>query len=98
MAKSIQQKDDRCIVCRSPLSLEEHHVFEGSRRQRSEKYGLKVKLCAFHHRFSNESIHLDPTHRLEKDLKQWAQRKAMEHYGWTVEDFIKIMGKNYLEE
>lgn len=96
MAKSILQKARKCALCRSPLSIEEHHVFEGSRRQKSEAYGLKVYLCPFHHRLSNDSVHLNP--RIEKDLKQWAQRKAMDHYGWTVEQFIKIMGKNYLEE
>lgn len=96
MAKSILQKADGCLLCRSPISLEEHHVFEGTRRQKSEKYGLKVKLCPAHHRLSNQSVHLNP--KIEKDLKQWAQMKAMDHYGWTIEDFIEIMGKNYLEE
>ena len=96
MAKSILQKADRCLVCRSSLFLEEHHVFEGTRRAKSEKYGLKVKLCPVHHRISNQSVHLNED--INKDLKRWAQRKAMEHYGWTVEDFINLMGKNYLEE
>ena len=96
MAKSILQKADRCLVCRSSLFLEEHHVFEGARRQLSEKYGLKVKLCPVHHRISNQSVHLNED--INRDLKRWAQRKAMEHYGWTIEDFIEIMGKNYLEE
>lgn len=96
MAKSILQKADKCFVCRSTLSLEEHHVFEGSRRNKSEKYGLKVKLCPFHHRISNQSVHLNED--INRDLKRWAQRKAMEYYGWTVEEFINLMGKNYLEE
>lgn len=96
MAESILQKAEKCLVCRSPHCLEEHHVFEGARRNASEKYGLKVKLCAFHHRISSNSVHL--CRAMEKDLKKWAQRKAMQHYGWSVEDFIKNIGKNYLEE
>ena len=31
-------------------------------------------------------------------LKQWAQRKAMEENGWTLEDWRREFGKNYLEE
>lgn len=96
MAESILQKARKCALCRSPLSIEEHHVFEGSRRKKSEAYGLKVYLCPFHHRISSNSVHL--CEELNRDLKVWAQRKAMQHYGWSVEDFIKIMGKNYLEE
>lgn len=96
MAKSILQKAENCLVCRSPYCLEEHHVFEGSKRDKSEKYGLKVKLCAFHHRISSNSVHLSED--LNKDLKKWSQRKAMQYYGWSVEDFIKNIGKNYLEE
>ena len=96
MAKSILQKADKCLVCRSPHCLEEHHVFEGARRNASEKYGLKVNLCAFHHRISSNSVHL--CEEMNRDLKAWAQRKAMQHYGWSVEDFIKYIGKNYLEE
>ena len=31
-------------------------------------------------------------------LKQEAQRRAMEAYGWSIEDFIREFGKNYLED
>ena len=31
-------------------------------------------------------------------LKQEAQRRAMEAYGWSTEDFIREFGKNYLED
>jgi hypothetical protein len=43
---------------------------------------------------SDEGVHFNS--ELDLALKQAAQKKAMEHYGWTTEDFIKIMGKIYL--
>ena len=30
-------------------------------------------------------------------LKKYGQQKAMEEQEWTVEDFIREFGKNYLE-
>ena len=30
-------------------------------------------------------------------LKQWAQRKAMEENDWSIEDWRKEFGKNYLD-
>ena len=40
-------------------------------------------------------------HRNQKtdlSVKQYGQRKAMEENGWTMEDFIREFGKNYLDE
>ena len=31
-------------------------------------------------------------------LKQWAQRKAMQENGWSMEDWHREFGKNWLEE
>jgi hypothetical protein len=33
-----------------------------------------------------------------RKLKQYGQRKAMEENGWTVRDFIREFGRNYLED
>ena len=72
-----------------------HHVFEGTgRRSISDRYGLTVWLCAKHHNMSDEGVHFN--RELDLALKEAAQKKAMEYYKLTVEDFIKIMGKNYL--
>lgn len=93
--KSILQKKKRCLICHTELNLHRHHVFEGTgRRKISEKYGLTVYLCAKDHNMSDESVHFNS--ELDLALKQAAQKKAMEHYGWTIEDVIKIIGKNYL--
>jgi uncharacterized protein YlaI len=89
---SIIQKNKQCYVCGNTQSLECHHIFSGTaNRKQSEKFGLKVFLCnSCHHK-----IQLNYEPGLE--LKQMAQKKAMDFYKWSIEDFRKIIGKNYLE-
>ena len=97
MAKSILQKEKRCLICHTTMNLHCHHVFEGwGVRQISEKYGLKVWLCALHHNASNESVHLNQT--LNRKMKRWAQKKAMKHYGWNIDEFRERIGRNYIDE
>ena len=31
------------------------------------------------------------------ELHREAQKKAMSYYGWDIDDFIRLFGKNYLE-
>jgi len=99
MAKSIIQEDKtRCYLCGMNTyfePLDEHHVYGGANRKLSEKYGLKVYL---HHNrchiFAKTAVHQNV--EVNNALKAKVQKIAMEHYGWEVEDFIKIFGKNYL--
>ena len=77
--------------------LEEHHIFNGPYRKKSERYGLTVRLCA--HRCHNggpDSVHRNQD--VDRELKQRGQRKAMEENGWSVEEFIREFGKNYLDD
>lgn len=94
--ESIIQKDKtKCFICGKNggyWGLDKHHIFMGALRNKSEKYGLTVYLCHI-------ECHLEGVHKnakIDRKLKQIAQRKAMKYYGWTVEEFIKIFGKNYL--
>jgi hypothetical protein len=48
------------------------------------------------HIFGDNSVHKNA--RINRKLQAFAQEKAMEEYGWSVEDFIKEFYKNYLEE
>lgn len=99
MAKSIIQTDkSRCFLCGGTANLEPldcHHCFAGSNRKLSEKYGLKVYL---HHNrchiFGVNSVHQNA--KIDRAVKEVAQKKAMEYYGWSKEDFIKKFGRNYL--
>ena len=98
--ESIIQKDKtHCFICGMNSNLEPldcHHCFEGNpNRKLSEKYGLKVYLhhsrC---HIFGENSVHRNA--KVDRAVKRIAQKKAMKHYGWTTDDFIRIFGKNYL--
>lgn len=92
---SILQKKKQCCICGRWENLDSHHVYSGANRKRSEKYGLKVWLChSEHHIFGKNSVHRNAD--IDRKLKKAAQKKAMLHYGWSVEEFIKIFGKNYL--
>ena len=75
--------------------LEHHHIFGGSSRKKSEKYGLVVLLCGERcHRNGKDAVHKSKA-TMQK-LHEYGQRKAMEDNGWTVEDFRFEFGKNYL--
>lgn len=90
----------RCFLCGRNGNgdrLERHHIFEGARRQLSEKYGLVVNLCGARcHRLGKYSAHQNK--EVAAYLHRYGQRKAMQEQGWTTAEFIKIFGKNYLQE
>lgn len=96
--KSIIQTDKTyCYICKQTGNrLEEHHIFHGNGiRRKSEKYGLKCYLCANKcHKYGEFAVHNNIEYDLK--LKQHAQKKAMKYYKWTTDDFIKIIGKNYI--
>ena len=94
MMKSVLQTEKECYVCQNTLGLHSHHVFEGSNRSQSEKYGMKVWLCGKHHNLSNEGVHFNK--KLDTHLKKMAQEYFEEHIG-TRDDFMKAFGRNYLD-
>lgn len=91
--KSVIQPDDRaCIICGSEVT-EEHHIFFGTaNRKHSEEWGLKVYLCAEHHR-GGQGVHNNRAFDLA--LKRQAQLVFEEDLG-THAEFMKIFGRNYL--
>lgn len=92
--KSVLQEVKECYVCQTTSNLHDHHVLFGtSNRKKSEKYGLKVWLCAYHHNMSNEGVHFNQV--LDRALKMKAQKHFEKNIG-TREDFIKEFGKSYL--
>ena len=95
MAKSIMQTEKECYITGSTDNLHLHHILFGTGlRKLSDKYGLTVWLRADWHNMADYGVHFNK--ELDLKLKQKAQKKAMKHYGWSVEDFIDIFGKNYL--
>ena len=96
MSKSIVSNIRDCYICGKPYPLHKHHIFYGSaNRKQSEKYGCWVYLCPIHHNLSNAGVHFNKAFDLE--LKRRAQI-AFETYHGSRADFIKIFGRNYLDE
>ncbi len=96
--ESIIQKEKKCFFCDSVsggiCGLESHHIFPGSNRKWSEKYGLKVWLCGDeHHRNGPLSVHRN--REVANRLKAIGQAKFEETYG-TRQDFVRIFGRNYI--
>lgn len=76
--------------------LDKHHIFGGSRRSKSEKYGLTVYLCHHDcHIFGEHAVHNNPD--TMQALHEYGQRLAMNRLGWDKERFIKEFGKNYID-
>lgn len=103
MKSVFKQGEGECFIC-TLLSeytvhnyLEEHHIFEGTaNRKKSEKYGMKVRLCLKHHRGdqagNSEAVHTNM--ELNQALKRIGQVKFEESH--TREEFRKEFGKSWL--
>lgn len=84
---------DHCIFT-GTAPVERHHIFGGSNKPKSEKYGFVVPL--------RPDLHPNGVHagkdakKIDTQLKQMAQTYYEEHYG-TREDFIREFGKNHLD-
>lgn len=98
MSKSILQEDKTyCYVHQKYLGIDvfachEHHVIYGSaNRKWSEKYGLKIYVCLNCH----NAIHHKHFH--DADLHKIAEQAWLDYYNKTIEDWIRVFGKNYLD-
>lgn len=86
-----------CLRNGSDDPLDRHHIFRGPNRSKSEKYGLVVYLCHSRcHLYGKEAVHNNS--KTMQMLHEYGQRKAMEENNWTVEDFRREFGRNYLED
>jgi hypothetical protein len=78
-------------VCKRVEDLTVHHIYAGSRRQRSDKAGLTVYLCPMCHL---RIQHYDT--KADLLLKQIGQRAYEKTH--TRAEFIRLFGKNYLHK
>lgn len=93
--ESVFQNEKKCFACGKDIGLNSHHIFPGSRRKNSERYGFKVWLCTNHHTIGKDSVHENPNTGLDLKLKRMAQDYWETHYG-NRKSFIETFGKNYL--
>lgn len=92
MDSIIQLDTTKCFLCGKYEWLEEHHIFGGYNRRKSEFYGLKVKLCHWCHNEPPKGAH----HNKEtmQYLHEIGQRAFEAHY--PEEDFMEVFGRNYI--
>lgn len=92
--KSIIQSKKKCYICSAETGIHEHHIYFGTgKRKISEEHGFKVWLCQNHHQ-GTYGVHGTKGHELDLFLKQTCQKKYEESH--TRNEFIKLIGKNYL--
>lgn len=73
--------------------VERHHIFGGSSRAASEKYGFVVPLRPDLHPNGVRAGRDAP--QIDRRLKQMAQRYFEDNYG-SRDEFRQIFGKSYL--
>ena len=80
---------EHCIICGAKKD-HLHEIFFGRNRANSIKYGLVIPLCSLHH------IEM---HKNKEWQEYWhiiAQKRFMEYYHKSSDDFIGIFKINYL--
>ena len=100
----MSKKEEFCIMPPSPYystkrfaGSERNEVFGGTaNRKKSIEDGLVIFLTPEDHRTGKHSFHLEPQNPRWVKVRQIAQKRWMEFYGKTEEQFIKRYGKNYL--
>lgn len=91
---SLLQIKKQCYVCGTILNIHTHEVFYGKNKKKSIEDGCCIYLCDTHHNMSDKGIHFD--HSLDLKIKKQMEKKWLEIYNKTIDDFIKRYGRNYL--
>jgi len=92
-SKSIVQKGDpRCFFCGKTVELERHHIYPGANRKWSEKFGLWVWSCNYHHTDPKEGVQYN--RKKADNLKRLGQIAFEARH--THDEFMEIFGKNYI--
>lgn len=94
MARKSVLTDDlkHCMITGSE-NVHIHHVFGGSNRKKSERYGFIIPLHPDFHNMSNLGIHFNRPMSLK--YKRLCQEWYEDNIG-TRDKFIKEFGKSYL--
>lgn len=96
--KSIIQSDDSyCFIHMKYMGVEvpakhKHHCIHGvANRKIAEREGVYCFLClACHTALHDKGFH-------DKDLQKIAEQAWLDYYNKTIEDWIRVFGKNYLD-
>ena len=97
------RKEEYCIMQDNPPywrnkrldGLVRHEVMFGTRnRQKSIDDGLVVFLTPELHNMSNKGVHFNRDFDLM--IKKAGEKRWLEYYNKTIDDWIKKYGRNYL--
>ena len=92
---SILQTEKKCYITGATTNLHRHHIYFGNpNRKISEKNGFWVLLRADWHNGASYGVHFDRS--LDLELKRSCQSAYERTH--TRQEFIRLIGKNYLEE
>lgn len=80
---------NQCYICKASKN-DLHEIFGGCRRQVSMKYGLVIPVCR------NCHTRIENNEEIKLKMKQDAEKKWLEYYNKSIEDFIREFGKNYI--
>ena len=94
MESIITDRMDECFVCHRPAEEIHHIIFGTANRDLSDKFGLVIPLCAYHHRIGPYAAHKNKA--ANEYLKALAQRRFKEV--WKDYDFVQVFGKDYSNE
>lgn len=88
-------KEKRCFVTGRTSCLQKHHIFHGNgKRKISDRYGFWCYLVPEVHLAGLGGLHAYPESGLDRALKCICQREFEKTH--TREDFITLIGKNYI--
>lgn len=85
----------QCFLCGRWCNTETHHLLFGTGlRKLADQCHLTVDLCPDCHRNGPRAVHNNA--QVANALRAYGEKKWMEQTGGSVEDFIRVFGKNYL--
>lgn len=95
MTKSILQTCKECYVTGSTGDLHQHHIYRGVNRKISDKNGFFVWLRFDWHNGADYGVHGNQGKALDLLLKARCQEEFEKTH--SREEFIALIGKNYLD-
>ena len=96
MAKSILQSEKKCFITGSTENLHRHHIYGASNRNISEDNGFWVWLRHDYHIADSPNKTPHNCRMTDLYLKEMCQREYEKTH--SREEFIKLIGRNYLED
>lgn len=95
--QSILQGDKKeCYITGQRTNLHCHHIFRGANRKISDENGFFVYLAPWLHTTSDQGVHGKNGKELDLMLKRHCQMAYEREH--TREEFIALIGRNYLDD